>query len=275
MKIPHLAILTLGLGLYGAAAEAGPFSTEPGGDELVRVELVIEEGALTPGRAAHLGVVFRMERDWHIYWRNAGDTGLPPAVRLELPEGVSAGPIQWPVPTWYEHSGLLDFIYEDEVTLIVPLAVSPDFDQSAATIRASIDWLVCKEACLPGDVESSITVPVGDPRAPPQNADLFAATRARLPQSWDAATAAGITASWEGRRLVITAPNSRELHFFSYEPAPTPPVEARRDGKALGETLRIEYDGRIVGKPHVAGVLEVHRPDVTEFFTIEIPGPLR
>lgn len=273
MKILHLAIVSFGLGAAVGLAEAGPFSTEPDGDALVSVELIVEEGALTPGGTSHLGVVFSMEPDWHIYWRNAGDTGLAPSVELDLPKGVSAGPMQWPAPTWYEHAGLLDFIYEDQVTLIVPLRVDNGFDQSQVTIRASVDWLVCREECLPGAAQVSVSVPVGEPSVDASTAELFAATRARLPRPADAAANVGIAAQWEGRTLIVSAPDADRLRFFSFEPAQAPPSNPLRDGQSNGARLRIEYDSRIANRPLVSGVLEVRQGETTKYFTISIPGP--
>ncbi len=273
MKILCIAIATLGLSTLGASAFAGPFSTEPDGNELVGVELVLEEGALTPGRTAHLGVMFHIEPDWHIYWRNAGDTGLPPSIKLELPDGVSAGEVQWPVPTWYEHAGLLDFVFDEEVTLIIPLSVAPDFKADRVNINAAIDWLVCKESCLPGGANVSINVPVGEPLNSSHAAASFEATRIRLPQPPANAATAGIIMSWDGRRLQIDVPRAQRIRFFSYEPAKAPPVEPIRDAQSQGAPLHIEYDSRIDNAAQVAGVLEVQRVGVIEFFTVTIPGP--
>ncbi len=40
-----------------------------------------------------------MRQNWHVYWRNPGDSGLPPEVAWTLPAGFSAGPLQWPAPS--------------------------------------------------------------------------------------------------------------------------------------------------------------------------------
>jgi hypothetical protein len=45
-----------------------------------------------------VGLQLAHQPEWHTYWKNAGDSGLPTQLQWTLPPGVSAGDIAWPVP---------------------------------------------------------------------------------------------------------------------------------------------------------------------------------
>src|ERR1700730_7868018 len=62
------------------------------------VDLVAENQWIAPGRQAYYGLNFQIEKGWHIYWINPGDSGQPPRIVWHLPAGFSAGEIQWPAP---------------------------------------------------------------------------------------------------------------------------------------------------------------------------------
>src|SRR5262245_8801683 len=67
-------------------------------DELVKAELLAEPASISPGQTFWVGVRLRMKEHWHTYWRNPGDSGEATTITWELPEGFTAGPIQWPTP---------------------------------------------------------------------------------------------------------------------------------------------------------------------------------
>ena len=92
-------------------------------------ELVSLAPSVAPGSSVDLGLVLSLEEHWHVYWINAGDSGEPPAIKWTLPEGVTAGPIQFPVPSRLPLGPLMDFGYEDNTAFPVKISVAP-FGQS-------------------------------------------------------------------------------------------------------------------------------------------------
>ncbi len=64
----------------------------------LKVELISEQATAPPGQPLWVGLLFRLEQGWHIYWQNPGDSGEPPKIRWELPAGFVAGSIRWPQP---------------------------------------------------------------------------------------------------------------------------------------------------------------------------------
>ena len=100
--------------LPGARASA---ATIPHGT----VDLVAENQWIAPGSQTYFGLNFHLEKGWHIYWVNPGDSGQPPRVQWHLPSGLSEGEIEWPAPRRLGTSTIVDFGYDDAVMLLVPV----------------------------------------------------------------------------------------------------------------------------------------------------------
>src|SRR5688500_7291386 len=94
----------------------------------VRAELVAHapEG-VSPGAPVWVGLQITHQPEWHTYWKNAGDSGLPTELNWTLPSGVAAGEIAWPVPRKIPVGNLANYGYEGTVLLPVPLEVSSNF----------------------------------------------------------------------------------------------------------------------------------------------------
>jgi thiol:disulfide interchange protein DsbD len=155
------------------------------------LELVAENQWVTPGHEFSLGLHFLLEKGWHIYWVNPGDSGEPPRVTWQLPSGLSPGAIEWPAPRRLGTSRIVDFGYEDAVTLIVPVhAESGLAAQPSVRLGAEIKVLICREMCIPGKTQVSLTLPIKSlPPAPDaRTRELFEAARKDLPrpapQNW-------------------------------------------------------------------------------------------
>ncbi|MEO1511318.1 MAG: protein-disulfide reductase DsbD domain-containing protein, partial [Planctomycetota bacterium] len=157
----HPTSTTLAAILVGIAASTGsaapPTSSAVGfdgeGDLGPAVPMLISEfRSLTPGGANAIAVSFDLEPGWHVYWPGQNTTGFPVDIILSLPEGISAGEEIWPTPERYElPGGILDHTFEDQVTVIIPIEVDERVESGRrVTIEAELDWLVCKDACLPG-----------------------------------------------------------------------------------------------------------------------------
>lgn len=138
------------------------------GQEGARVEqphvtsrMLADTNEVTPGQTFFLGIEYTMEEAWHIYWKNPGDTGIPTEIYWDLPEGFSAGPIQWPAPQTYLMGGLMNYVHEGTVVLMSEIQAPANLDsQSKLTFKARSDWLVCKDVCLPGGADLTLTLPV-------------------------------------------------------------------------------------------------------------------
>ena len=66
-----------------------------------------------------LGLEFKMNEGWHIYWRNPGEAGLPPELDHGQSLNVQDVSFAWPVPVRDVEYGIETFIYKDTVVLPV------------------------------------------------------------------------------------------------------------------------------------------------------------
>src|SRR5512140_3800024 len=94
------------------AAPAGAVHAAPVKTGHVEAELVSERSAIVPGEPVTVALRLTMDRGWHTYWQNPGDSGLPTTLAWKLPAGMRAGSIQWPAPQALPVGPLVNFGYE-------------------------------------------------------------------------------------------------------------------------------------------------------------------
>lgn len=231
----------------------------------VRAELISEVESVQPGTPFWVGLRLVMDDHWHVYWRNPGDAGLPPEIEWDVPEGWSVGEIQWPHPERFVVGPLVSYGYYKEVLL--PIEITPpralDTPIDRITLRATAKWLVCKEACIPGKTDLSLTLPVSGTTASvnAETAPLFNDVRFHLPMhptDWQ------ITASSNQRSLVLSLtpptwltepPDS--IVFLPYDKGlihNLSPQELQRTDSGL--TLTVELDRNLASAPDsISGIL--------------------
>jgi len=128
--------------------------------ERVNATLMTERIAVSPGDSIWIGLRLEMAKGWHTYWRNPGDSGLPTTIDWVLPDGVTAGPIQWPAPERQPYGTLMNFGYSNNVTLLTRLSFAPGTPTKSALIAARATWLVCADICIPEDGSFAISINV-------------------------------------------------------------------------------------------------------------------
>jgi len=187
-----------------------------------RVELVSRQQTAVPGTDLMLGVHFILEKGWHIYWINPGDSGQPPVFKWQLPAGFTAGEIEWPRPERMQSSPTLaDYGYHDDVLLLVPVKAAPSAEKGkAAEIILDAKWLVCREICIPDHAQLHLTLPVSlDVQTNAATAELFARAEKVLPRPWPKSWKASAAAHKDEFVLTIRAGKPLgKAEFFPIEP---------------------------------------------------------
>jgi DsbC/DsbD-like thiol-disulfide interchange protein/cytochrome c biogenesis protein CcdA len=189
------------------------------GTELVKASLLADVNGIVPGQPVTIGLELQTAPGWHTYWEYAGDAGVPTRADWKLPAGFTAGPIQWPIPARDQEPGdIVDYIYPGDVLLPVEIQTPADLKPGqTVTINAHASWLVCKDLCVPGKADVSITLPVVAANQP-ANADLFTETRAELPLKGRAPFAAAW--SRQGQALVLKLVGLDPQATFDFFPLP-------------------------------------------------------
>src|SRR5580692_11670147 len=85
--------------------------------------LVLADDTAKPGDTVWVGVDLQMEPEWHTYWKNSGDAGMPTTIAWQLLPGMTAGDIQWPLPEKLPPAEVTTYGYNGETMLLVPLKI--------------------------------------------------------------------------------------------------------------------------------------------------------
>jgi DsbC/DsbD-like thiol-disulfide interchange protein len=223
-----------------ACLAAAPLAAEDEAGSRVRAELLSEVRAVRPGEPFRVAVRLSMDPGWHTYWKYPGDSGLPTRVEWTLPEGLEAGPLQWPAPERIEVPPLVNYGYHGEAWLLATLRPAPSLAGKRADLRAKVKWMECAEVCVPGEAELALVLPVAAEARPDVGMQKeFQAAAARLP-----ARSAGWTfeAARKGDKLLLEAAppagdRAEKLRFFPGDAAAArlgePAVSRRKEAWRL------------------------------------------
>ncbi len=166
--------------LAGGTAYGQPGS----GGSKAQVDLLSSIEAVTPGQPFDVAIRFQLTEDWHIYWQDSGDRGKPPEVDWVLPEGFTAGDLQFPTPKrHYAAGGVTTNILKYDPVLLVRIIPPQAIATRQVTLEAKVRYRVCKE--LPAGEQASLKldlpVVVADEVGKPANKELFDRARAAMP----------------------------------------------------------------------------------------------
>jgi thiol:disulfide interchange protein DsbD len=291
----------IGIGLllalrWGAAAAGAPEGETPGfGDDIPRdavtARLLADVASVAPGQPFDVGVEITMAPGWHTYWENGGDAGLPTSVEWELPEGFAAGPIRWPVPHRYEEEGdVVTFGYAERVLLVVEMTPPARAGGDSVRLAGLVEWLQCKDICIPGGAEVELTLPLADAAeaAPEPVRKEFEAARAQLPRRAAELNDAGIQAFQSVAALPPGASAEAAVVFLGIgdaDPAasvffPRPSEQLwmrdgrfRSDGRHLALVIPVEADAGVEPGSVVPlrGVARIARASGEQLLSFEIP----
>jgi thiol:disulfide interchange protein/DsbC/DsbD-like thiol-disulfide interchange protein len=289
-----LAVLLAGLVLAGLVlaglVRAVPALANPVRTERVTATLESEVAAVAPGGKFWLVLRQQIIPKWHTYWINPGDSGLPTEIDWKLPPGATAEPIVWPAPKRIPVGPLVNYGYENEVRLLVPVTAPKDA-RPGETLRfeARARWLVCEEICIPEDGTLVLDVPVAAATALDEaKRDGFAAARAALPMPAPFAAAVAAPRTPQGpTTLRFAMPGDmaatvKDAYFFSERidavvhsarqsvvagkegltlTLPTGPLPLKAD-EPLGGILRIVEKPEAGGQTHAFAITAKPDPDM-------------
>lgn len=145
--------------------------------------LIAESKTPAPGRPLTVALQLNPEPGWHTYWKNPGETGLAPRVTWTLPDGFSAGPLQYPVPSELVVDGFRSNVHEGSVTWLADIAVPATQPRgSVIPIGLKLSLAICSNGqCLPRKVALDLSLRTGNGAPDPRQTGLFRAARAALP----------------------------------------------------------------------------------------------
>ncbi|WP_294289966.1 thioredoxin family protein [uncultured Sphingomonas sp.] len=162
----------------------GAVSAQAPGERHIAIDLVSETPTPRAGSEVTLAFASTPQPGWHGYWKNPGDAGVETSAAWTLPTGVTAGPIEYPVPHRLLIAGLMNYVYEGPfaqfVRLKVPAGLSAD---TVLPVKVKLDYLVCtNEICVPESAELTTRLTIGDGAVDPATRARFDGWRRAMPK---------------------------------------------------------------------------------------------
>ncbi len=216
----------LGLLLIGIFISGGfnSLKAQFGQASHIKVKLISEAKWASPGETVWLAVEMKAQPDWHIYWRNFGDTGMETTFEFDLPKGVKAGQVQWPYPEKITAADIVSYGYSGDQYFLVPLTVDKTVKPGTVLhIKAHVGWLECADVCIPGEADVALELPVKNQpvQADEKYVQLFSDARFRIPKpltDWKVA----VKATDNAYIIQLIPPQwfkgtLKELYFYPYD----------------------------------------------------------
>lgn len=183
----------------------------------VTATLLSSRDAVAPGERFQIALTQKLAPGWHSYWQNPGDSGEATRIEWTLPDGVTAGAIQWPAPKAIRVEPLVNFGFEDQVVLPVEISVPANARPGETlTLSAKATWLVCEKICIPEEGAFTLDLPIAATSAVAADAEArIDEAVAALPKP--AGFTAKLTAKGEDK-LALTLPGlpagASDVRFF-------------------------------------------------------------
>lgn len=271
-QVTTAAVLLFGIvgAAYGQFDFRGP-GQQRTAEQLTRVQVVSDvTHPVMGGETVHLAVVYSIEPQWHLYWKNPGEGAPAPMVRVEAPKGWTVGDLRWPRPVVIESAVGDMYCYEGEFALFIPMTAPEELEDGQARFAIDTNWAVCDEdRCLFGSAKRNVSLPTTSANvrtldARPVN-PLIARHRPRLSRPLEGD---GFSAKLNGNELLVQVP-SHGLEKIQFFPHQSPGVKYSRarfergdDQYAVVIKLEVDPNNFLDGPPAVGGLITLgDKPD--------------
>ncbi len=221
--------------MVGCADKSPPGSEIENAMSKVSATLSSSVVKAAPGQSFPIMWQLNPAHQWYLYWDGLNDSGFPPRVQLDLPPDWKAGPLLWPAPERHLSAGeILDHVYHEKLMLVQMIEV-PTGAQigTKLSVPARIEWLACREECVPGKATMTLEFAVGNSMIKSSQAGKIEAALAAMPVP---APRGAVTANWQEDSIILQVEGAQALEFFPFNDC-LEPAHLIQDGAAEGDSL--------------------------------------
>ena len=111
------------------------------------ISIVLLENFSITQNKVQLGIRVDMNKGWHTYWKNPGDSGGAMKINSIKSENIRFDEIKWPTPELIPYPPFMTYGYKESV--IFPVTAYIDSNNTNHKFSLNIDFLVCKDICIP------------------------------------------------------------------------------------------------------------------------------
>ncbi|QDH17981.1 cytochrome C biogenesis protein [Swingsia samuiensis] len=123
-----------------------------------KASLVTDYDTVGANQSLKVGLRLQLKPGWHTYWINPGDAGDAPTLDIAA-QGATiekSSNIIWPTPDRLSDSGLMSYVYMNDVLLPKNLTLQ---GAGLVTLKAHAEWLVCAQVCIPEHADFILELP--------------------------------------------------------------------------------------------------------------------
>lgn len=103
------------------------------------------------------GVEIRLDSGWKTYWRDPGDSGVPPSFDFTGSGNVKSVRVLWPAPERFpDGAGGNSIGYMGRV--ILPLRVVPNDATQPASLHVKLGYAICGNLCVPAEANLDLAL---------------------------------------------------------------------------------------------------------------------
>ena len=254
-------------------------------EKATKVKLLISHETAKSGSTIMAGIEMTMDEGWHTYWINPGTAGIPTSVKWELPDWVTAGEIQWPVPEKFQSLGSTGYGYKNTIVLIVPLFVSENAPLGQVELSAKVSWLECEIQCNPRNQEVNANFVIGQALKESSSVNTIRDWKEKIPQRAPvniikAKAWWGEEINQDERRFIVEFDSEEagsEVDFFSFKYAdfefsPESKINFIDDSKVRVEKTVLKFEGQ--WPVRVQGLLVFNLNDYEKTRAVELDIPI-
>lgn len=218
-------------------------ATDTESKPVITTRLVSSHSEVTPGQTIQLAWEFQLKPHWHIYWSNAGDSGLPPELKSKLNGNTEAQSLVWPTPKLISIPPVTNYGYEDSVTFTSNFTVPKGLASGLNMVPFSASFLYCNDVCMPGKTELKLPLTIGTKSV--ANAAFKPGTN--LPNPLPARS--GITAETTGQSIQLTLPLNLAATGVRFVPSEDGVIDDSAPQSLTGNLLSIPLDPQAEKRP--------------------------
>jgi DsbC/DsbD-like thiol-disulfide interchange protein len=182
---------------YSVHAEMSAWAENEGG----RMRLVALPA--DAGGRIRAGLQIEPKPGWITYWREPGNSGIPPQITVAPGSGVTLDAIAYPVPKHFFNGAVEDMAYDAPVTLPLSLTTA---GKGPVEIDAAAFIGICRDICIP--FQANLQVKLGPAiQSHPEEEAILQAADATLPKPPSAdfdVTAHAMSADMKTLSLTLT-----------------------------------------------------------------------
>jgi DsbC/DsbD-like thiol-disulfide interchange protein len=117
---------------------------------------LISTGLAPDGRNPAAVIEIELDAGFKTYWRNPGESGVPPLLTFEGSDNIASATLMFPVPTVFEDESGQSIGYHDRVML--PLRIRAADPAKPARLKVQLNYGVCEKLCIPAEGVADIAL---------------------------------------------------------------------------------------------------------------------